>query len=260
MASRSVSKRRRFPVVHSPAAQLGLSTPDPLPVGAGGAVGRFAYLLDAVRTRPGGRRALSVLAVVLCLSGAAMVAYPLITDVYATEVLQERLAGRYASPDLRRDYVQRTVKVGDPLTRIAIPAIGVRSVVVEGTSPAALRAGAGHYPSTPLPGEPGNVAIAGHRTTYGKPFNQIDLLQVGDVIRLETPLATHVYRVTRHPRHLRTGCPNGACWVTTPTDWSVVQPTTRPSLTLTTCHPKGSAAQRLIVRAELMSSRPRGQG
>ena len=59
-----------------------------------------------------------------------------------------------------------------------IPVLGVDVVVVEGTTASALRAGAGHYPETPLPCELGNVGIAGHRTTYGKLFNQIDRLKL----------------------------------------------------------------------------------
>lgn len=217
---------------------------------------RFAYLMDAVKLRPAGRRSLSGLAVVLCLVGAGMFAYPLATDIYAREVLQEELSDRYGSEDMKQKFVTRTVKAGDPLTRLVIPSFGVDAVVVEGTSPAALRAGAGHYPNTPLPGEKGNVAIAGHRTTYGKPLNRIDEMGVGTKIRLETPLATYNYRVIGHPSGVSGACPNGACWITHPNDWGVVAPTDEAILTLTSCHPKGSAAQRIILRAELVSTGP----
>ena len=72
-------------------------------------------------------------------------------------------------------------------------------MVVEGTGASALRAGAGHYPNTPLPGEEGNVAIAGHRTTYGKPFANLDRLKPGDEIILETPVGKYTYKVSRDP-------------------------------------------------------------
>ena len=229
---------------------------DPLQQRPGREQSAGAYLMDALKVRPAGRRALSVLALVLCLGGAAMFAYPLFTDIYANNVLQQRLADRYDSDDFKQRYETRTVKQGDPLTRVVIPKLGVDAVVVEGTSAAALRAGAGHYPNTPLPGEKGNVAIAGHRTTYGKPFNRIDELVPGDKIRLETPLATYHYTVAPHPDDVDGKCPNGACWVTFPTDWSVVSPTSGSMLTLTTCHPKGSAAQRLILRASLEKTGP----
>jgi sortase A len=120
-----------------------------------------------------------------------------------------------------------------------IPTLGVDTVVVEGTGPSALRAGAGHYPNTPLPGEDGNVAIAGHRTTYGKPFANLDRLNVGEEIVLETPIGRHVYKITREP------------FVVSNTDFTVIAQTPGKTLTLTTCHPKGSARQRLIIRAEI---------
>lgn len=229
---------------------------DPVGQRPGREQGAIAYMMDALKVRPAGRRALSTLAVILCLGGAGMFAYPLVTDVYATQVLQQELADTYNSDDFKQRYETRTVKHGDPLTRLVIPALGVKAVVVEGTSAAALRAGAGHYPNTPLPGEEGNVAIAGHRTTYGKPLNRMDELAVGQKIRLETPLATYTYRVVAAPDDVSDPCTNGACWVTHPTDWAVVSPTPEAMLTLTTCHPKGSAAQRLVLRAKLVSTGP----
>lgn len=216
----------------------------------------MASLLDALRTRPAARRGLTSLAVLLLLAGAGMFAFPFATDIYAERWLQQPLEERFSTDELRDAYASGQMRDGDPLTRIIIPRLGVDSMVVEGTSQSALRAGAGHYPNTPLPGEAGNVAIAGHRVTYGRPFNRIDELSVGDEIKLETPLAMHTYRVVAHPADAAGGCANGACWVTDPHDWGVVLPTDSPVLTLTTCHPKGSARQRLIVRAELVESAP----
>jgi sortase A len=152
--------------------------------------------------------------------------------------VQQRLDRQLASPTLQQAYKSRSIGTGDALTRIKIPAIHVDVVVVEGTTQSALRAGAGHYPQTPLPCEPGNVAIAGHRTTYGKPFTNLDLLHPGDAIILETPVGKCTYKVTRTE-------------IVLPTDTHVVDPTPVPMLTLTTCHPKGSARQRLVVHAQL---------
>jgi sortase A len=216
--------------------------------------GTLSYLVDAARVRPIGRRALSVLSVLLFLAGAGMFAYPLATDVYAERIIQQPLFETLDSAEARESYITRTVRAGDPLTRIVMPDIDVDAVVVEGTSPAALRAGAGHYPNTPLPGEEGNVSIAGHRTTYGKPFNRMDELAVGAEIRLITPLAEHVYRVVPAPADAGRPCPNGACWITHPTDWAVVGPLEGSMLTLTSCHPKGSARERIILRAELVET------
>lgn len=219
---------------------------------------RFASVLETLRTRPAARRTLSTLSIVLFLAGAGMFAYPFATDIYAEQMLQQPLEDEFATDELREQYANRAMESGDPLTRIVIPKLGVDAMVVEGTSQAALRAGAGHYPNTPLPGEAGNVAIAGHRVTYGRPFNRMDELAVGDEIKLETPLAMHTYRVVGPPEDAQAPCSNGACWVTDPHDWSVVSQTPGSMLTLTTCHPKGSARQRLILRAELTETVDRG--
>lgn len=213
------------------------------PLGAGSLMG------NALR-RPGGRRALSVLSVVLFIAGVTMFAYPVGTDVYS-RFRQNQLNNAFADPKLQEKYVNRTVAVGDVLTRLQIPkkGINVDVLVVEGTTPAALRAGAGHYPGTPLPGEVGNVAIAGHRTTFGRPFNQLDKMGPGDKVYLITPLKKYTY-VAVAPFG---GHPNP--WIVSPQDYSVVQNVPgRSLLTLTSCNPKGSAKQRIILRLELQPS------
>jgi sortase A len=197
------------------------------------------FLLDALRARPVARRMLSGLSILLAVVGVGMLAYPFATNLYQGR-LQTKLAIEIRQPALEAAYREGEVAIGDPLTRIKIPAISVNTIVVEGTTASALRAGAGHYPNTPLPGEEGNVAIAGHRTTYGKPFADLDHLKVGDEIVLETPIGTHTYKVARDP------------FVVPNTEWSVISQTPGHTLTLTTCHPKGSAKQRLVVRAEMV--------
>ena len=82
------------------------------------------------------------------------------------------------------------------MAKIEIPRIGVDWIVVEGVDVADLRKGPGHYPGTALPGVRGNVAIAGHRTTYGAPFQDINELDPGDEIILTTVTGRYVYRVT----------------------------------------------------------------
>jgi sortase A len=213
--------------------------------------GTLASLLDAARRRRFGHRMLSVLTAVLFVAGAGMFSYPFLTDLYTGQVVQSRLAldfeeqlGGFEVATFE-DW-EASVEPGRALTKIVIPDLGVETLVVHGTTPEALRAGAGHYPETPLPGQAGNVGIAGHRTTYGRPFNRIDELQPGDRIWLITPVGEYEYAVSADP------------WVTGPRDWSVVEPTVEPSLTLTTCHPKGSAAERLVVRAQLVRSHPPG--
>ncbi|HEY6531127.1 MAG TPA: sortase, partial [Acidimicrobiales bacterium] len=87
---------------------------------------------------------------------------------------------------------------GDPVGRIVIPSIGVDFISVQGVDLKWLKEGPGHFPQTPLPGQPGNVALAGHRTTYAAPFNRLDELQPGDEITFETLQGTFTYRVDAH--------------------------------------------------------------
>ena len=193
-------------------------------------------LVDLLRTHRWLRRLLSGLSVLLLLGGVGLVGYPFATNMWQGRV-QERLDDQIASPELQQAYRERKVQTGDSLTRIKIPALGLDTVVVEGITPSALRAGAGHYPQTPLPCDPGNVAIAGHRTTYGRPFGNIDQLKPGDTIELTTPIGGCVYQVSRAP------------WIVAPSAMGVIDPTGERSLTPTRSPPKGSAAQRLIVSA-----------
>lgn len=189
---------------------------------------------------------LSILLLVMVISAVGLLGFPLYTN-FEQGRIQDRLSKEIKSDEARTAIEQRQIKVGDPLTRIKIPDIGVDVVVVEGTTPAALKAGAGHYRGTPLPCEQGNVAIAGHRTTYGKPFNQLDRLKPGMKIILETPVGTCNYEVSD-----RAGSPNP--FIVDPSNIQIVANTPgERNLTLTTCHPKGSARQRLVIRAQLVS-------
>ncbi len=130
----------------------------------------------------------------------------------------------------------RRLKPGDPVARIEAPAIGLHAVVVQGTGTGELRNGPGHYPDTPLPGAPGTVAIAGHRTTYGAWFRHIDSLDPGDRITLTMPYGKVTYKVER----TRIVDPS-ATWVTHRVAYD--------RLVLTACHPLYSAAQRVVVFA-----------
>lgn len=131
----------------------------------------------------------------------------------------------------------------EPFARIRIPVIE-RLVdgwtVVEGVRRDDLRNGAGHMPWTPLPGQPGNAVISGHRTTYGAPFHELDILRAGDRIEVDTALGTHVYEVRD-------------TFVVRPTDVWVTEPRPGAWLTLTTCNPRFSARERLVVQAELVA-------
>ncbi len=128
---------------------------------------------------------------------------------------------------------------GDALAEIRIPRIGVTKTIVEGVSTDQLKKGPGHYPGTPLPGQAGNASVAGHRTTYGAPFNRIDELELNDLIYVTTLQGSFVYRVSEQ-------------LIVSPSDVWVLDPSEDNRLTLTTCHPKYSARERLVVVAELI--------
>jgi sortase A len=136
---------------------------------------------------------------------------------------------------------------GMPVGLLQIPRIGVDKVIVEGISTTDLRQGPGQYgipgegPVTSLPGQAGNVGIAGHRTTYGAPFYNLDQLSPGDPIVITTTQGVFTYDVTRS-------------LVVLPTDVSVMAPSATPELTLTACTPRFSASHRLVVQATLVRS------
>lgn len=127
---------------------------------------------------------------------------------------------------------------GAAVAILRIPKIEIEKAVVEGVSVNALKEGPGHYPTTPMPGQPGNAAIAGHRTTYGAPFYRTDELEAGDLIQVTTRQGEFTYKV-REKKIVR------------PSQNEVLDPSEENLLTLTTCHPRFSAAQRLIIVAEL---------
>lgn len=117
------------------------------------------------------------------------------------------------------------------------------------------RLGIGRYPGTAMPGGLGNFAIAGHRTTYGKPFSAVDTLQLGDALVVQTEDAWFVYRVTSWGivRPIDTD-------VIAPVPGQLGVPANGRYITLTTCHPRYSAAQRWIVHGELEYWAPTGIG
>ena len=199
-------------------------------------------ILEALAGRKGARRGLTAAAVVLIVMALGTLAYPVYTDFYHNS-LQSKLSKELTSAGIRSAYLSGTVKSGQSLTRLQIPKLGLNVVVVQGVDTADLKAGTGHYPESPLPCQEGDVAIAGHRTTYGKPFANVDRLVPGDKIVLTTPVGSCIYEVSQKPFRVL------------PTDWQVVANTPgRFELTLTACAPKGSASHRIVIKALMVSS------
>ncbi len=142
---------------------------------------------------------------------------------------------------------------GEAFARIFIPDINVDQITVEGVSVEDLRKGPGHYQTTPNPGQAGNAAIAGHRTTYGAPFHRIDELQPGDPIFVTTAQGTFEYRVLGFEDPRDPAGPDLGYFIVAPSGTQVLdQKEGQNILTLTACHPKYSARQRIIVQAELV--------
>jgi len=127
---------------------------------------------------------------------------------------------------------------GDAMAHMRIPAIDVDKIVVSGVQVDDLKRGPGHYPDSPLPGQPGNAAIAGHRTTYGAPFNRLDELEQGDEILVTTVQGAFRYEVRD-------------TLIVNPDQVEVLDDFGDDRLTLTACHPEYSARQRIVVVAAL---------
>jgi len=189
------------------------------------------------------RSVLRFVASVLIVSGALM-----LSDAGATLLWQEpvswlvaereqgELEDAFANPPKR--VLAKKPLPGDSIGRLALPSLGRKYFLVEGTQTEDLRKGPGHYENTPLPGERGTVAIAGHRTTYGAPFRTIDQLDRGDEITVEMPYGTFTYAVEKTR-------------IVEPTELSVLRKARYDRLILSACHPLYSAAQRIVVFARL---------
>jgi sortase A len=194
------------------------------------------------------RAVLRFLASVLMVSGVLLIGDAAATllwqepvSAFMAERQQAKLEEAMADPPPR--VLQKKPLPGDAIGRLEIPAIEVKDYVVEGTDTTNLRKGPGHYPETPLPGERGTAAIAGHRTTYGAPFRDIDDLRRGKVIKLDMPHGRYVYRVERTK-------------IVDDADFSVLRKVPHDRLVLSACHPLYSAAQRVIVFARLVGREP----
>ncbi|MDQ1535916.1 MAG: sortase [Actinomycetota bacterium] len=127
--------------------------------------------------------------------------------------------------------------------------------VLQGTDHDTLTNGIGHYSGTAFPGQVGNFAVAGHRTTYGKPFANVELLRKGDVIVIETKASYIVYAVDRHV-------------IVTPDHVEVIAPVPQHKgfqpkqawMTMTACHPRFSASHRYVVFSRFVKTIPRASG
>ncbi len=187
------------------------------------------------------RALLRFVASVLTVSGVLLIA-----DAGATLTWQEPIS--YVTSLVRQNALESAladaperVKQGKPLPgdaigKITLPTINKSYLVVEGTDTNDLRKGPGHYDDTPLPGNGGTVGIAGHRTTHGAPFREIDKLNRGDEVVVDTTDGRFIYEVEKTR-------------IVDPTNLSVKDKVGYERLILSACHPLYSAAQRIVVFA-----------
>jgi sortase A len=187
------------------------------------------------------RAVLRFVASVMMVSGTLLIADATVTllwqepvSAFVAERQQAQLKDAFFDPPKR--VLRRMPLEGDAIARLDIPAIGLSEYVVEGTDTGSLRKGPGHYPDTPLPGDRGTAAIAGHRTTYGAPFRNIDELERGQRMVVDMPDGRFIYRVERTK-------------IVDDQDMSVLEPVGYRRLMLSACHPLYSAAERVIVFA-----------
>lgn len=210
-----------------------------------------------------------IIIISLFLIGVALILYPNFTDLYYSynqkKMLNEMkntepeeiniLPDETSQSELENDYVMRlsmrdqrieNAKIEkenaleampDFMFVLEIPKIDLETIVLKGTSVSNLRKATGFYTMSAMPGE-GNTAIAGHRNTYGHPFRKVNNLTQGDEILLTYKDNVFVYKVDR-------------VFIVANNDWSVIDPTEKSVLTLTTCHPIGTSDQRMIVRSNL---------
>ena len=211
------------------------------------------------RLRENRRLIRSFVGMLILIAGLSLAFFPYLTNAYTRyflanpvdEEIAELLENGKTEEDTEIPFIlepeepdEQTLQVEYPESLppeegvLRIPALDVMVNVGYGVELSDLRASPGFYPQSGYP-DAGNVAIAGHRTTYGAPFRHVDQLDAGDEIILYFGEKVYVYSVE-------------SVFETHTRDWSVIDPTPEPALTLTTCHPPGWATQRLIVRAYLV--------
>jgi sortase A len=176
----------------------------------------------------------------LFIAGAFAVCYVAVTLLHARfyqEAANNTLQQQMQSQEQHKaNPPAAVVKEGDLLGRIEIPRLGMKVAILEGTRSRTLRLGVGHIGGTALPGEPGNIGIAGHRDTF---FRGLKDIRASDEIQIQTPTGLSDYEVD---------------WVkiVPPDDTAVLAPSAESDLTLVTCYPFyfiGAAPQRFVVHA-----------
>jgi len=194
---------------------------------------------------------------------------PAATDSNPTEspltsiAAEPQPSNTFTPPDVQTlEQIRRVLNAedGDVIARMVVPSIDLDKYVVEGVGVSDLRTAIGRYRGSAHIGDLGNVALAGHRTTYGEPFGRIGELLPGDQISLVTPIGTATYQVMDPAEYVSTWVNpvrsvKGGHVIVGPSDEFVLADAGDNRLTLTACHPKFSAEERLVVVARLVDGR-----
>lgn len=207
---------------------------------------------------PIARRVASVLGEILVTLGAVMLLF-VVWQLWWTDFTAISDSSR-AVQNLQAEFTAPTAGTqlpGQAFAVVRIPRFGpdYARPVYRGTGPEVLRRGLGHYERSAEPGAVGNFALAGHRTTWGRPLNQVDRLVDGDVILVQTRVSWFVYRVSER----RIVTPDQT-WVLAPDPDRLAEPAIQAILTLTTCHPEYSSRERFVVHAVLQQVFSHDQG
>ena len=205
-----------------------------------------------------------LLGALLVLAGLAMVAWTLavwrwedpftsLYTAYEQRKLDSSLDDRFATFGVSTDTpasarrFRRSARIGEGIGRIEVPRLGLRMVLVFGTTHDALKRGPGLDPRTHFPGENRLVYVAGHRTTYSAPFSKIDSVRRGDEIRLEMPYGTFTYAVT-------------GSRIVAASDVSVLRSKLFEQVVLQACHPRFFASERWLTYGRLVRAVPPAPG
>ena len=186
-------------------------------------------------------RLLDVLGRTMIAAGLLLLSF-VAYQLWGTGIAENRAQTDMATQFVKPQPVQP--QFGGLVGRITIPSIGVSKYVVAGVRLKDLERGPGLFPGSPLPGQKGNVAIAGHRTTFGAPFSRINEIQDNEKIVLESRDGTFTYRVNGEPKIISATDVAAA---------KTIDPNTA-TLTLISCYPKWTSTQRIIVVATLDST------
>jgi sortase A len=219
-------------------------------------------------SRPPRRRRLLLVALGLVLVGVSMLGYVawqywgtnIVSDQRQDEITAHLQSSWADAPRHTRPGAPGPAELGEPFALVRIPAFGDGFVVpvIEGVRPDDLTQGLGHYPSTALPGQVGNFAVAGHRVTHGQPLHDLPRLRPGDVVEVETADAVYTYKLSTNPN--RTVVQPNDTWVLDPIPGRPRgTPPDRARITLTTCAELFHSSDRMVAFGRLVDTqRKRG--